>query len=579
MILNRALDSRTLRRTTLAAGLAAALAAGANAAGPAQAMRDTGSGNSVHSSAEPHDTIIVDTCADDGSAGSLRGAIMAAQDGDTIDLSALACSPITLSLGEIGVTAANLVIQGPGQDQLTISGNDANRVFRADGRLDIRDVTIASGHNVFGDGGCLRVDGDLALTRSLVTDCVAGVASKAASFGGGAHVRGNLTMTSSTIGASYAQAEDFAFGGGAYVYGDATLTDSTIAGNIAASSGLQSYARGGGVFVKGDLVLSGVSVDANAATSVDGSAYGGGIYGDGAQIIVESVSTITGNLAHSDTEWAYGGGIGGGQSGTAVYLTASTLSGNTVTSGCADCFNGGGGVNAFGLITAYDSTIDTNIVRADSAYAFGGGLRTFDVGHGGAMLLVDTTVSGNSAIGGGVLGNGLGGGLAVASGNPFFVVGSTIAFNVASDGGGGILGNAPNGGPPALISSIVANNDAASDADIASDNPAVPLVIGGAANLVVAAGAGVTLPADTITDAPQLLPLADNGGATKTHAIDFDSPALDHGDNTIFPRGCDQRGAPHARVVGPGPDIGAFELQPHPDAIFASGFETTIECL
>lgn len=57
---------------------------------------------------------------------------------------------------------------------------------------------------------------------------------------------------------------------------------------------------------------------------------------------------------------------------------------------------------------------------------------------------------------------------------------------------------------------------------------------------------------------PELLPLADNGGLTKTHHLANTSPAIDAGD----PEGCsnsDQRGLP--RPVNERCDIGALEVQ------------------
>ena len=49
----------------------------------------------------------VTNCDDDG-AGSLRAAIAAASSGDTIDLTALACSTISLTTGFIGVAEDDL---------------------------------------------------------------------------------------------------------------------------------------------------------------------------------------------------------------------------------------------------------------------------------------------------------------------------------------------------------------------------------------------------------------------------------------------------------------------------------------
>ena len=65
---------------------------------------------------------------------------------------------------------------------------------------------------------------------------------------------------------------------------------------------------------------------------------------------------------------------------------------------------------------------------------------------------------------------------------------------------------------------------------------------------------------------PRLGPLTDNGGATWTHALLADSPAIDRGDPAavagvdgvpLF----DQRGEPYARVVNGRIDIGAHERQ------------------
>ena len=53
---------------------------------------------------------------------------------------------------------------------------------------------------------------------------------------------------------------------------------------------------------------------------------------------------------------------------------------------------------------------------------------------------------------------------------------------------------------------------------------------------------------------PLLGPLADNGGSTFTHALQTDSPAIDHADPAAPPQ--DQRGYGRVGV----PDVGAFEF-------------------
>src|SRR5260370_11556673 len=92
-------------------------------------------------------TLIVTSPADSGP-GSLRAEIAAAQSGDTIDCApSLAGQTITLTSGELAIKTS-LNIEGLGADQLTISGNNATRVFDISGsttNVEIADLTIADG--------------------------------------------------------------------------------------------------------------------------------------------------------------------------------------------------------------------------------------------------------------------------------------------------------------------------------------------------------------------------------------------------------------------------------------------------
>ena len=107
--------------------------------------------------------------------------------------------------------------------------------------------------------------------------------------------------------------------------------------------------------------------------------------------------------------------------------------------------------------------------------------------------------------------------------------------------------------------------------DLATD-PRITLTVVGANNLIGAADAAIVLPPDTLHDDPLLLPLADNGGPTWTMALEPASPAIDTG-NDVAALATDQRGGGYVRVSGAAADIGAYERQPLPDAIFGNGFE------
>src|SRR6266508_4580725 len=77
-------------------------------------------------------TLTVTSALDDGSAGTLRAQIAAAAPGDVVVFDpSLNGQTITLSQGEIDI-AKDLTLQGPGANQLTVSGNNASRVFNID---------------------------------------------------------------------------------------------------------------------------------------------------------------------------------------------------------------------------------------------------------------------------------------------------------------------------------------------------------------------------------------------------------------------------------------------------------------
>ena len=415
-------------------------------------------------------TRVVTNCLDSGS-GSLRGTIGAITtvSGDEVTFSpSLSCSTITLSSGEIQIPQANLTITGPGADSLTIDGAGAQRIFRhtGTGTLRINDLTIAHGKYAASSGaatgGCLRSAGNIVLTNSTVSYCLAHATGSASAYGGGVFTSGDLYLEHSTL-------------------------DYNIVNGPSETATVFPRVWGGGAFVAGALIASYSSLFGNSASTSDHRGVGGALFTYGSAEV--SQSTISKNRA--DT-------VGGWSARSSASATISIL----------------------------NSTISGNRAFATTGAIF-------------------TTV-------------------------PLTLANSTVAFNQAGYFAGGIYGNAVT---LTLQSSIVADNiidSAESDID-----GLFGVTISGNPNLIVASS--LTLPADTIRACPKLGGLVDNGGATLTHALAHDSPAINHGNGEQFPA-LDQRGPGFPRPFGAGVDIGAYEWQgTADDRIFNSGIESTCD--
>jgi hypothetical protein len=90
-------------------------------------------------------TLTVNSTADSG-IGSLRAALNAAHSGDTINFALPPTSQITLNSGEL-LIKNNMTIAGPGAGQLTISGNNASRVFEVakNATVSLSGLTVSNG--------------------------------------------------------------------------------------------------------------------------------------------------------------------------------------------------------------------------------------------------------------------------------------------------------------------------------------------------------------------------------------------------------------------------------------------------
>lgn len=256
----------------------------------------------------------VTNCNDSGP-NSLRAAVASAMSGDTIDLTSLPCSTITLEDFQIVTPLANLTIKGPATGVTIAHDGNYDRLLnhQGSGTLKLENIRVTGGdpysasHDV--NGGCIYSKGNVYLKNSSVTNCLADANGRMAS------------------------------GGGLYILGDLKLVNSTIADNRAGSS-TQIVGEAGGAHVGGNLEMYYSSVRNNSASTHNG---GISIYGN----FHIAHSTISGNSA------AYGvGGLYGGGPLASGLIDSSTVSGNHA--------NFIGGVQVFASTTIRNSTIAFN---------------------------------------------------------------------------------------------------------------------------------------------------------------------------------------------------------------------------
>lgn len=464
-------------------------------------------------------TITVTTLTDenDGGAGgtgiSLREAVALAGSGDTIAFDSgvfsAESSTITLTLGEISITAGTLTIDGDadgdGDGDVVISGGDASRILNVSGAS--TDVTLSHAELTHGavsggnSGGALLVasGATVSVNDSQITHS-ASVANGGAVEVDHATLNLNNTTVSNNSTSSYGGAingdvatiniadstlssNQATYNGGAISQGGSTVTiqGSTFSGNSGAGAGAIN-ANGGSITAENSSFTS------NTATST----YGGAFYIFSSGTLDLTTVTLSGNQSAAD------GGAFFHQGGNAS-LTNVTISGNQATS------NGGAiRIQSGGSVDIYDSTIANN-----TAGNVGGGIQH---NAGGGINLYNTVVAGNQV--GGSAGDVFG--TLTSATNSFFGETATVTTNTNSP-------TASTTGDDAKLGALADNGGSVQTMKPQSDSP------------LIDAGSNAALPTD---------------GAD----VDGDS-------NTSETLPLDAAG--NARVQGGTVDIGAFELTPN----------------
>jgi predicted outer membrane repeat protein len=299
--------------------------------------------------------------------------------------------------------------------------------------------------------------------------------------------------------------------------------------------------------------------------------------GEGGAVIVESPNA---QVDISDSQFVRNNAV---WTGGAICAASPTITRVTFTENSAG--HQGGALDSYdGVLTIADSTFTGNTARRAGAISslgqvqisgstFTGNIaHTFDTGaillddRTGLSRIVNSTLSGNQAVSGGTA-------ITIKDG-AVTLVNDTITRNTTTGGGGVAILAHWNTPVVRMANTIVAGN--ATDGvqyDIYVDGRPGGLVSLGH-NVVgtnytienVAPGPGdqIGTPAQPLD--PGLLPLANNGGLTRTHALAATSPARDAGSPDIpgDPGAClavDQRGSPRPGYGTQLCDAGAFEHQ------------------
>ena len=294
-----------------------------------------------------------------------------------------------------------------------------------------------TGGNGLGGGLAINVGSSATLASSTVS-------GNSATAGGGVFNQGTLSVASSTVSGNEAlgNAAGGGFGGGIenMTFSTLTVSNSTFDANKAIAVGANDP-----IVSDSYVFAAGGAIDLNLAST--GSA-------------TISNSTFIGNeaLGGSPGASAGGGAISNSSNvGATLTVTGCTLKDNAALGAAGgDGINNygsgqGGGINSIGTLTVRDSTLTDNLaqgaplaasvvpsqsVLSNSATA-GGGIFCLDLA-GGSVLVADSTLTGNQAVGGSGPAPALaeGGGISLVLVPSGLVTGCTVVNNTARGGAG-----------------------------------------------------------------------------------------------------------------------------------------------
>ena len=433
----------------------------------------------------------------------------------------------------------DLTITGDGRDVTIIDAAGLDRVFHVLGDGDpypsgtvpqyvvqLRNLTIRGGQTASNDrngAGVFNNGARLTLASVAVSHNLANASSSVR--GGGIGNHGVLTVTDSLISDNGFQGGGFAMGGGVYNFARMVISNSQIVRNSANNFG-------------GGVSTGNVHLSAILSTTVSGNSAGE--TGGGLHIGTSGAVQLTGSQ-FLDNSACRGGGIWA----MGATIADFTVRENRVASGCTSPTSSG--VFLLGATTIRRATIADNI----------GGPGLFHQRNTATdiLLLTESTVSGNPV--------------------GLYLQTDSELVNVTISGNGTGIEDDILASQTTLLTQVTLTGNSLA---IARRNDAITLrasllvdngtncnlaMISGNYNLEDANSCGLNGANDQVNTTVALLPLADNGGGTLTHALPPGSAPVDVVPANACPAQ-DQRG--FLRPIGSGGngltpcDVGAYEL-------------------
>ena len=534
---------------------------------------------------------VPDGCTLEGDIGDSAAANLIFFDEDLFDPESGSQETLILSGEEIVINTRPMTIKGPGSELLKIdaddkrifnctrefsdTGQDVNLVgmtltdagspadaetipdkqgvvVRCAGDLFLEDVVVTNNNDFGVDASLIWVmNANLSLLDTVIENNVVGGAIGALHFAVGVR-NGNAFLTRSRIvNNSFDEGSSaLGLGGLAVDGGTLTMNESEITSN-----------KGPGIYV----------IDGNAEINASEISNNESDFDAGGISVFEGNLEVTNSLVSGNTSRDFGEGSGPG--GIQVISGDLTLLNSTVSGNASSTF--GGGMSVFGGdVEINRSTVANNTVQNPDGFdepVFAGGLYL----GGGNLSVFNSTFSGNRVLGS----DAVGGGIYHQSNEERIIdiLHATFANNFAATAGGALAVESDEAAPAIvqIVNSLLAQEDSSFDLcqflagdttfsavgvsnmatdDSCSDNSSPFFLAGAGEN-------GITAFADL-----KLAALADNNGATQTHALEFGSAAIDAaslsdcGSPLPF---ADQRGVPRPEDGdgngGADCDIGSYE--------------------